>query len=59
MMSRAQKDNPRAQPVEPLVFDEANLPPVVPARKHPWLLALAVLLFGSWLSFLLWMAVYG
>jgi|GEM_PF-2969409 len=33
-----------------------DLPPVVPMRKRPWLLALAVVFFTGWLLFLVAMA---
>lgn len=33
-----------------------ELPPVVPMRKRPWLLALAVVCFTGWLLFLVAMA---
>ena len=36
----------------------AAIPPTAPAprRKHPWLLALAILLLSVWLAFLAYMA---
>ncbi len=33
-----------------------ELPPVVPMRKRPWLLAIAVVCFTGWLLFLVAMA---
>ncbi len=33
-----------------------DLPPVVPMRKRPWLLTLAVICFTAWLLFLVAMA---
>lgn len=34
-----------------------GLPPVVPMRKRPWVLALAVVCFAAWLAFLVAMAL--
>jgi hypothetical protein len=59
MMGRVQKEKQRARPAELVVMDEANLPPVVSPRKHPWLLAIVAILFTGWLAFLLWMAING
>lgn len=34
-----------------------ELPPVVPMRKRPWVLALAIACFTAWLAFLVAMAL--
>lgn len=53
-MPQTEKPSPRtgAPPAD-------DLPPVVPRRKRPLLLALAVALFATWLAFLIYMAVQG
>jgi hypothetical protein len=62
MMGRAQKEKQREKQVKPAseaTPNEADLPPIVPPRKHPLLLAIVALLFAGWIAFLVWMAVYG
>lgn len=54
-MSRARA----SQPVKPdAEASHATTPPAapLPLRKHPWLLALAILLLSGWLAFLAFMA---
>ena len=50
---------PRMEAKTPAVEKSASgdLPPVVPMRKRPWLLAIAVVCFAGWLLFLVAMAL--
>lgn len=56
-MARTQKAQPRTPPSPVTPYEE--LPPVVPPRKHPLLLALAVTLFAAWIGFLIFLATRG
>jgi hypothetical protein len=58
-MTPADKKTARPSPAEAgarVTGDE--LPPVVPLKKRPWLLALAALLVLGWLVFLACMAAW-
>ena len=54
-MSRARASQPAKSDVE---ASHATTPATapLPLRKHPWLLALAILLLVGWLAFLAFMA---
>jgi hypothetical protein len=56
-MARTQKAQPRSS--RPPIMTPEELPPVVPPRKHPLLLALAVVLFAAWIGFLIFLASRG
>jgi hypothetical protein len=59
-MSRASRSQPAKQqaPAPPAASPATTSAAAAPAarRKHPWLLALAILLLGGWLAFLAFMA---
>ncbi len=54
-MARTETKKQAAIPPAKAAGDE--LPPVVPMRKRPLVLALAIVCFGGWLAFLVAMAL--
>lgn len=54
-MSRARASQPAKSDAE---ASQAAIPPAapLPRRKHPWLLALSIVLLVGWLGFLAFMA---
>lgn len=54
-MSRARASQP-AKPDAEAAHAKTPAAAPLPLRKHPWLLALAILLLGGWLAFLAFMA---
>jgi hypothetical protein len=54
-MSRA-RVSPPAKPDAEASHATTPAAKPLPRRKHPWLLALAILLLGGWLAFLAYMA---
>jgi hypothetical protein len=54
-MARTEAKKPAAE--RALKAAPEELPPVVPMRKRPWLLALAAICFTGWLAFLVAMAL--
>lgn len=53
-MSRARPQPPAAKHAKPSPGDSQT--EIAPPRKHPWLLALSVLLLAGWLVFMAFLA---